>query len=376
MIRNRFYRSLVIFLFNAVIISSSFAAKIAIVQYEIKDLNEVGTDAERLEAFIREAAARGAELIVTPETGFYRYEPWEQDGVTMLDLASSYDELKSKFSALADELNISLVIGLREPSGDKEKPVFNTALFIGPDGVLLGKQHKVFPSNAEMKWTKAGTTHAVFETAFGRVGMMICKTAKTNWWNSFEKEDDLDLFILIAGDKDASSFDRFSSICVKSNCHGLIANQICGPDTDEEARKGNSSWGYPDGRVEKLGGGEKIFYMELPLPVENSFEPQHGQIMVDPDNPSWLVYNRDENNDGRPDPYFLCGPGDPEGFLYRGTRNPDGTRNGDQEALIEKVRVNGGNCIYLMAVRTHGGDAWKDAEGIRGTFLTNCTIHG
>jgi len=31
---------------------------------------------------------------------------------------------------------------------------------------------------------------------------------------------------------------------------------------------------------------------------------------------------------GRPQ-LFLCGPGDPEGFLYRGTLNPDGTRTGD-----------------------------------------------
>ncbi len=362
MTKNRLFRILIIFMLNVIISSSLFAEKIAIVQYEIQDLNEVGVDAGRLENFIREAAARGADLVVTPETSFYRYEPWEQDGVTMLDLAKHYDELRSKFSSLAEELNISLLIGLREPSGDEVKPVYNTALFIGPDGKMLGKQHKVFPSNAEMKWTRAGITHSVFETAFGRVGMMICKTAKTNWWNSFEKEDDLDLFILIAGDDDATSFDRFSTICVKSNCHGLIANQICGPDTDEKARKGNSSWGYPDGRVEILGGGENIFYLELPLPAENSYRPQYGQIMVDPDNPSWLVYNRDKNGDGRLDPYFLCGPGDPEGFLYRGIRNSDGTRKGDQEKLIEKVSLNGGNCIYLMAVRTHGGDAWKDAE--------------
>ncbi len=46
--------------------------------------------------------------------------------------------------------------------------------------------------------------------------------------------------------------------------------------------------------------GENIFYLELPLPVENSYGPQYGQIMVDPDNPSWLVYNRDENGDAGP----------------------------------------------------------------------------
>ena len=360
MTRNKILRSFIIILLNAVITTSSFAAKIAIIQYEVKELNEIGADADRLETFIREAAAQGAELVVTPETSFYRYEPWEQDGVTMLDLANHYEELKSKFSALAVELNISLVIGLREPSGDKEKPVYNTALFIGPDGVILGKQHKIFPSNTEMTWTKAGITHSEFETAFGRVGMMICKTAKTNWWDSYEKEDNLDLFILIAGDKDASSFDRFSAICVKSNCYGLIANQICGPEDD--GRKGNSSWGYPDGTVVQLGGEERIFYKDLQLPIESSYGPQFGQIMVDPKNTSWLVYNRDSNRDGRLDPYFMCGPGDPEGFLYRGSRNLNGTRNGDQSDLIEKVRINGGNCIYMLAVRTHGGDAWKDAE--------------
>lgn len=54
--------------------------------------------------------------------------------------------------------------------------------------------------------------------------------------------------------------------------------------------------------------------------------------------------------------FFLCGPGDPEGFLYRGTLNPDGTRSGDQMQLIEKLAPTGANCIYLIAVRSHGGD--------------------
>ena len=53
--------------------------------------------------------------------------------------------------------------------------------------------------------------------------------------------------------------------------------------------------------MEVLGGEERIFYLDLSLPAENSFRPQYGQVMVDPENPSWLVYNRDENGDGRPD---------------------------------------------------------------------------
>jgi hypothetical protein len=82
-------------------------------------------------------------------------------------------------------------------------------------------------------------------------------------------------------------------------------------------------------------------------------QPQPGQIVIDPDHPAWLM----RHGGGH---VFICGPGDPEGFLYRGTRRPDGTRDGDQAALIEKLVQHGGNSIYLQAVRTHGGDAKPD----------------
>jgi hypothetical protein len=78
-------------------------------------------------------------------------------------------------------------------------------------------------------------------------------------------------------------------------------------------------------------------------------DPRHGQIIVDPEHPQWLR----RKGIG---PLFMCGPGDPEDFLYRGKRNADGTRDGDQMALIEKLKGTGANCIYLMALRSHGGD--------------------
>ena len=56
---------------------------------------------------------------------------------------------------------------------------------------------------------------------------------------------------------------------------------------------------------------------------------------------------------------IICGPGDPEGFLYRGMRNPDGTRSGDQLDLIHKMAGTRANCIYMIAVRSHGGDGDK-----------------
>jgi len=84
--------------------------------------------------------------------------------------------------------------------------------------------------------------------------------------------------------------------------------------------------------------------------------PMPGQIIPDPEHPAWLVRNQDVDGDGKLDPFFMCGPGDPEDFLYRGERNPDGTRTGDQMAIIDKMIGTGANCIYFQAVRSHGGD--------------------
>jgi len=77
--------------------------------------------------------------------------------------------------------------------------------------------------------------------------------------------------------------------------------------------------------------------------------PAKGQIVVDPEHPQWL-----RRQGGGP--FFMCGPGDPEGFLYRGSLRPDGTRSGDQLALIRRLARTGANCLYMIAVRSHGGD--------------------
>ncbi len=95
-------------------------------------------------------------------------------------------------------------------------------------------------------------------------------------------------------------------------------------------------------------------------PAPSNAAPLPGQIIVDPNNPSWLKYQ-----DGGP--FFLCGPGDPEDFLYRGSLNPDGTRNGDQMSLINKLKGSGANSIYFEAIRSHGGDG----DSTHNPFINN-----
>ena len=74
-----------------------------------------------------------------------------------------------------------------------------------------------------------------------------------------------------------------------------------------------------------------------------------GSLVVDPLYPAWFAHESEG-------PFYLCGPGDPEDFLYRGTRNANGTRTGDQATLIGKLAGSGANSIYMQMVRSHGGD--------------------
>ena len=105
--------------------------------------------------------------------------------------------------------------------------------------------------------------------------------------------------------------------------------------------------------------GTQTYFTFLPI-IERSAQPLPGQIMVDSNNPAWLFYNRDANGDGKLDPLFIAGPGDPEDFLYRGSRNSNGTRNGDQMAIINKLVGTGANSIYMQVIRSHGGDGADD----------------
>ncbi|MCA9039420.1 MAG: hypothetical protein KDA65_03635 [Planctomycetaceae bacterium] len=83
-----------------------------------------------------------------------------------------------------------------------------------------------------------------------------------------------------------------------------------------------------------------------------------GQIIRDPEHSQWLM-----RKDGKH--LFICGPGDPENFLYLGNRRPDGTRDGNQHELIQKLVQYGGNCIYLQTIRGYdkNGDGRKDGGG-------------
>ena len=69
---------------------------------------------------------------------------------------------------LAKQLDLYLCVGFSELADDQ---LYNTALLIGPDGKTAGKYRK---THGVEPFYRVGDSLPVFETRYGKVGIMIC----------------------------------------------------------------------------------------------------------------------------------------------------------------------------------------------------------
>ena len=129
------------------------------------------------EALVRDAAARGAQIILLPELFETPYFCIEQD-VRHLNLASSVSENRAvrHFSAVARELGVVLPISFFERAGPA---FFNSIAILDADGTNLGVYRKSHipngPGYQEKSYFSPGDTgFRVWQTRFARIGVGIC----------------------------------------------------------------------------------------------------------------------------------------------------------------------------------------------------------
>ncbi len=142
---------------------------------------------------VAEAGANGAQIAVFPETWLPGFPIWIEvsPGAALWD----HEPAKEAFTRLvanavevpgpatealcaaAAEAGCGVVMGVNErgsarPSGT----LYNTIVFISPDGRLLGKHRKLIPTYEErLIWGQGdGSTLNVFDSPVGRVGGLVC----------------------------------------------------------------------------------------------------------------------------------------------------------------------------------------------------------
>jgi len=136
-------------------------------------------------ALIAEAGGAGASLIVFPETWVPGYPFWHTSpnvfsGETYASLWKNAVEVPStstnRLAQAARKANAYVVIGINERDIVSRGTLFNTLLYLSPDGEVVHRHRKLMPTFTERTvWGFGdGSDLDVLETPLGRLGGLIC----------------------------------------------------------------------------------------------------------------------------------------------------------------------------------------------------------
>ena len=141
-------------------------------------------------SLVREAATHGAKLIVFPE-GFVPGYPlwvWHVPAGSTHELRALYAELVDQAVSVGDEATarlceaarhhgVTLAVGINERNDEASgASLYNSLLWIGDDGSILGCHRKLVPTAGErlVHAQGDGSTLAVHHLGIGRVSGLVC----------------------------------------------------------------------------------------------------------------------------------------------------------------------------------------------------------
>lgn len=153
---------------NEVTPPESRMVRIAAIHHRPGNMENSSQSRKSFEPHIIHAGEKGADIVCLPE------------GITIVGTTLNYVEASEPIpgpsteylGSLAREHEMYIVAGIYE----KEGPVvYNTSVLIGRDGILKGKYRKTALPREEIDGgITPGNEFPVFDTDFGRIGMMIC----------------------------------------------------------------------------------------------------------------------------------------------------------------------------------------------------------
>ncbi len=146
----------------------SRTVRLATVHYQPRSGQTPLEKCQQFERFIAEASSQDVDLLVLPETlTYYSTKGSYADAAEPIPGPST-----DYFGQLAKKYDIHIVAGLLEREGHL---IYNVSVLLGPDGRIIGKYRKVTLPRGEIEGgVTPGSEYPVFDTAIGKVGMMIC----------------------------------------------------------------------------------------------------------------------------------------------------------------------------------------------------------
>ena len=128
----------------------------------------------KIEELTLRAKEQGANLVIFPEMCLTGYVVRDQ----LYELAETIPgQSTDKVESLARKTGMHIIFGMPELSDKTKATMYNTAVFVGPEG-LIGTYHKRYlPTHSvfeEKRYFRPGYQTATFNTSIGNIGLCIC----------------------------------------------------------------------------------------------------------------------------------------------------------------------------------------------------------
>src|SRR4030042_4640649 len=129
---------------------------------------------KRIEESVVKAKKLSSDLVIFPELSWTGYVVRDQ----IYELAETIPGPSTKrIEDIAKKTGVHIIFGMPELSEKAKATIFNTAVFVGPEG-LIGKYRKMYlPTHSvceEKRYFRPGYQSATFDTAIGKIGLCIC----------------------------------------------------------------------------------------------------------------------------------------------------------------------------------------------------------
>jgi nitrilase len=264
-------------------------------------------------ALIREAGRKGARLVAFPESFIPAHPVWFHfhSATGRISTRLSVELFKNSIEipgrevealqSAARDAGAYVVVGVCEKLPNTFGTLFNTQVWLGPDGTYLGKHQKLMPTVGErlVHMGGYGDTFGAIQTEFGPASGLICgensnplavfaltaegtRVHVMSWPNHFPTiSDPLRNRVQI----DSQAFAQMSKAYVVSACGAVDDRMIelleLSPTDEELIRNpdftGGSTIVAPDSRViaGPLGAQEEILYADLDLEVGVKMKLRH-----------------------------------------------------------------------------------------------------
>jgi nitrilase len=225
--------------------------RIAVVQ-SAPVLFDKASSLSKIASWSKQAAEQGARLIVFPEVFIPGYprgltlgtkvgsrntngrKDWARYWENSIDIPGGDTDILGE---IAKEANAYLVVGVVERDSEFSRAtLYNSIVYIGPDGQLLGKHRKLVPTGSErLLWGQGdGSTLTVIDTPFGRIGGLICWENYMPLARAAMYAKGIDILVTPTADARDTWQSALQHIACEGRCFIVSSNQYVTKDTYPE----------------------------------------------------------------------------------------------------------------------------------------------